>query len=220
MPGIFGPESDSEEDVRQINYANYSVGDFISFKKMNQSSLSYGVISEILDDTSQGKSYDIIYYDTGRTDDSVTSNPVTRSILRENISLFLQDPLIQLNYHTGDPRTGVFRTVFQVKKIPDTEVSEEFSEEVPEKVPEEIREQLLAALNTDNGLNTPSASRSTTGTSYGDISRSSSSSISRSSSSGGKRYRKRKNKTRRCNKKQNAVEIENQKDVKIYYNKQ
>ena len=200
MSSIFGPEIEGDDvDSRQMIYKNYRVGDFIRFKKSENVNepKTYGIISKIIPDNAEGKSYDIIYYDTGRTDDSVTSNPVTRSILRENISLFLQDPLIQLNYHTGDPRTGVFRTVFQVKKIPDTEVSEEVSEEVPE----EIREQLLAALNTDNGLNTPSASRSTTGTSYGDISRSSSSSISRNSSSGGKNYRKRKNKTRRRNKK-------------------
>ena len=204
MSSIFGPEIEGDDvDSRQMIYKNYRVGDFIRFKKSENVNepKTYGIISKIIPDNAEGKSYDIIYYDTGRTDDSVTSNPVTRSILRENISLFLQDPLIQLNYHTGDPRTGVFRTVFQVKKIPDTEVSEEVSEEVPEKVPEEIREQLLAALNTDNGLNTPSASRSTTGTSYGDISRSSSSSISRNSSSGGKNYRKMKNKTRRRNKK-------------------
>ena len=199
MSSIFGPEIEGDDvDSRQMIYKNYRVGDFIRFKKSENVNepKTYGIISKIIPDNAEGKSYDIIYYDTGRTDDSITSNPVTRSILRENISLFLQDPLIQLNYHTGDPRTGVFRTVFQVKKIPDTEVSEEVSEEVPE----EIREQLLAALNTDNGLNTPSASRSTTGTSYGDISRSSSS-ISRNSSSGGKNYRKRKNKTRRRNKK-------------------
>ena len=191
MPGIFGPESDSEEDVRQINYANYSVGDFISFKKMNQSSVSYGVISEILDDTSQGKSYDIIYYDTERPDDSVTSNPVVRTVLRENISLVSLDPIIQLRHYDGQ-----FRMLYDVTKISDSEV------------PEAIREQLQGALNVANGLNTPSASRSTTGTSYGDNSRSSSSisrsssSISRSSSSsGGKRYRKMKNKTKRRNRK-------------------
>jgi hypothetical protein len=190
MPGIFGPESDSEEDVRQINYANYSVGDFISFKKMNQSSLSYGVISEILDDTSQGKSYDIIYYDTERPDDSVTSNPVVRTVLREIISLVSLEPIIQLRHYDNQ-----FRTLNDVTKIPDSEV------------PEAIREELQGALNVANGLNSPSASRSTTGTSYGDNSRSSSSisrsssSISRSNSSGGKRYRKMKNKTKRRNKK-------------------
>jgi hypothetical protein len=190
MPGIFGPESDSEEDVRQINYANYSVNDFIRFKKMNQSSVSYGVISEILDDTSQGKSYDIIYYDTERPDDSVTSNPVVRTVLRENISLVSLDPIIQLRHYDGQ-----FRMLYDVTKISDSEV------------PEAIREQLQGALNVANGLNTPSASRSTTGTSYGDNSRSSSSisrsssSISRSSSSGGKRYRKMKNKTKRRNRK-------------------
>jgi signal peptidase I len=187
MPGIFGPESesDSEEDVRQINYANYNVGDFIRFKKTNQGSISYGVISKILDDTSQGKSYDIIYYDTGRSDDSATSNPVTTTVLRENISPVSLDPIIQLRHYDSQ-----FRMLYDVTKIPVAEI------------PEEIREPLQAALNTTNSLDTPSASRSTTtGTSYGDNSRSSSSSISRSSSSGGKKYRKKKNKTKRRNKK-------------------
>jgi signal peptidase I len=187
MPGIFGPESesDSEEDVRQINYANYNVGDFIRFKKTNQGSISYGVISKILDDTSQGKSYDIIYYDTGRSDDSATSNPVTTTVLRENISPASLDPIIQLRHYDSQ-----FRMLYDVTKIPVAEI------------PEEIREPLQAALNTTNSLDTPSASRSTTtGTSYGDNSRSSSSSISRNSSSGGKKYRKKKNKTKRRNKK-------------------
>jgi hypothetical protein len=186
MPGIFGPESesDSEEDVRQINYANYSVGDFIRFKKTNQGSISYGIISEILPDNAQGKSYNIIYYDTGRSDDSVTSNPVTTTVLRENISPASLDPIIQLRHYDSQ-----FRMLYDVTKIPVAEI------------PEEIREPLQAALNTTNSLDTPSASRSTTGTSYGDNSRSSSSSISRSSSSGGKKYRKKKNKTKRRNKK-------------------
>ena len=93
MSSIFGPESDSggEEDVPQITYANYSVGDFISFKKSENANepISYGVISKILDDTSQYKSYDIIYYDTGRDDASVTSNPVVKSVLREIIPIIL-----------------------------------------------------------------------------------------------------------------------------------
>jgi hypothetical protein len=190
MPGIFGPESesDSEEDVRQINYANYSVGDFIRFKKTNQGSISYGIISEILPDNAQGKSYNIIYYDTGRSDDSVTSNPVTTTVLRENISPASLDPIIQLRHYDSQ-----FRMLYDVTKIPVAEI------------PEEIREPLQAALNTTNSLDTPPPSRSTTtGTSYGDISRdssNSSSSISRSSSSGGKKYRKKKNKTKRRNKK-------------------
>jgi hypothetical protein len=186
MPGIFGPESesDSEEDVRQINYANYNVGDFIRFKKTNQGSISYGIISEILPDNAQGKSYNIIYYDTGRSDDSVTSNPVTTTVLRENISPVSLDPIIQLRHYDSQ-----FRMLYDVTKIPVAEI------------PEEIREPLQAALNTTNSLHTPSASRSTTGTSYGDNSRSSSSSISRNSSSGGKKYRKKKNKTKRRNKK-------------------
>jgi hypothetical protein len=196
MSSIFGQESDSggEEDVRQINYANYNVGDFISFKKMNQSPVSYGVISKILDDTSQGKSYDIIYYDTGRSDDSATSNPVTTTVLRENISPVSLDPIIQLRHYDSQ-----FRMLYDVTKIPVAEI------------PEEIREPLQAALNTTNSLDTPPPSRSTTtGTSYDDNSRSSSRDISRdssrdisrdSSSSGGKRYRKKKNKTKRRNKK-------------------
>jgi hypothetical protein len=185
MSSIFGPEgdSDSEEHAPQINYANYNVGDFISFKKMNQSPVSYGVISKILDDTSQGKSYDIIYYDTGRSDDSATSNPVTTTVLRENISPVSLDTIIQLRHYDGQ-----FRMLYDVTKIPNTI-----------NIPEEIREPLQAALNTTNSLDTPSASRSTTSTSYGDISRSSSSSISRTS--GGKNYRKKKNKTKRRNKK-------------------
>ena len=189
MPGIFGPESesDSEEDLPHINYANYNVGDFIRFKKMSNEPISYGVISEILADTPEGKSYKIIYYDTGRTDDAITSNPTKESVFRENtplISLGSVDPTPQLRHYDGN-----FRMLYDVMKILDIEV------------PEEIREQLLAALNTANGLNTPSVTRSTTGTSYDDNSRSSSSSISRNSSSGGKRYRNKKNKTRRRNKK-------------------
>jgi hypothetical protein len=196
MPGIFGPESesDSEEDVRQINYANYSVGDFIRFKKTNQGSISYGIISEILPDNAQGKSYNIIYYDTGRSDDSVTSNPVTTTVLRENISPASLDPIIQLRHYDSQ-----FRMLYDVTKIPVAEI------------PEEIREPLQAALNTTNSLDTPSASRSTTGTSYGDISRDSSSSISRSSSSGGKKYRKKKNKTKRRNKKTKNKKTKNRK---------
>jgi hypothetical protein len=196
MPGIFGPESesDSEEDVRQINYANYSVGDFIRFKKTNQGSISYGIISEILPDNAQGKSYNIIYYDTGRSDDSVTSNPVTTTVLRENISPASLDPIIQLRHYDSQ-----FRMLYDVTKIPVAEI------------PEEIREPLQAALNTTNSLDTPSASRSTTGTSYGDNSRSSSSSISRSSSSGGKKYRKKKNKTKRRNKKTKNKKTKNRK---------
>jgi hypothetical protein len=193
---IFGPESesDSEEvvDVPQITYANYSVGDFISFKKSENANepISYGVISKILDDTSQYKSYDIIYYDTGRDDASVTSNPVVKSVLREIIPIILpttpNTPVTTIQKLLRHDQE--YRSIVEVTKIT-----------VPE-IPEAIREPLQAALNTTDSLNTPSASRSTTGTSYGDISRDSSS-ISRSSSSGGKRYRKMKNKTKRRNKK-------------------
>jgi hypothetical protein len=186
MSSIFGPEIEGDDvDSRQINYANYSVGDFIRFKKTNQGSISYGIISEILPDNAQGKSYNIIYYDTGRSDDSVTSNPVTTTVLRENISPASLDPIIQLRHYDSQ-----FRMLYDVTKIPVAEI------------PEEIREPLQAALNTTNSLDTPPPSRSTTtGTSY-DNSRSSSRDISRdSSSSGGKRYRKKKNKTKRRNKK-------------------
>ena len=196
MSSIFGPESesDSEEvvDVPQINYANYSVGDFISFKKSENANepISYGVISKILDDTSQYKSYDIIYYDTGRDDASVTSNPVVKSVLREIIPIILpttpNTPVTTIQKLLRHDQE--YRSIVEVTKIPVAEI------------PEEIREPLQAALNTTNSLDTPSASRSTTGTSYGDISRSSSRD-SRSSSSGGKRYRKMKNKTKRRNKK-------------------
>jgi len=197
MSSIFGPESDndSEEvvDVPQINYANYSVGDFISFKKSENANepISYGVISKILDDTSQYKSYDIIYYDTGRDDASVTSNPVVTSVLREIIPTILpttpNTPVTTIQKLLRHDQE--YRSIVEVTRIPNTI-----------DIPEAIREPLQAALNTANSLDTPSASRSTTGTSYGDNSRSSSS-ISRSSSSGGKRYRKKKNKTRRRNKK-------------------
>ena len=197
MSSIFGPESDndSEEvvDVPQINYANYSVGDFISFKKSENANepISYGVISKILPDISQYKSYDIIYYDTGRDDASVTSNPVVTSVLREIIPTILpttpNTPVTTIQKLLRHDQE--YRSIVEVTRIPNTI-----------DIPEAIREPLQAALNTANSLDTPSASRSTTGTSYGDNSRSSSS-ISRSSSSGGKRYRKKKNKTRRRNKK-------------------
>ena len=183
MSSIFGPEIDSEEDVPHITYVNYRVNDFISFKKPNQELISYGVISKVLPDI-QGKSYDIIYYDTGRSDDSVRSNTVVTSVLRETPVILSTIPIQQLRYNDGQ-----FRILDDVTKITVAEVSEE------------IREPLQAALNTANSLDTPSASRSTTSTSYGDNSRSSSSSISRDSSVGGKRYRKKKNKTRRRNKK-------------------
>ena len=181
MPGIFGPESDSEEDVRQINYANYRVGNFISFKKLSNEPISYGLISEILADTSEGKPYNIIYYDDTR------SNPIITTELRENVSAFSPDPIIQLRHYDG-----IFRMLYDVTKIPDIQV------------PEAILTALQGAFNTREGtFVTPPDSRSTTGTSYGDNSRSSSSissSISRSSS-GGKRYRNKKNKTKRRNKK-------------------
>ena len=191
MSSIFGPESesDSEEDVPQITYANYSVGDFISFKKSENANepISYGVISKILDDTSQYKSYDIIYYDTGRDDASVTSNPVVKSVLREIIPIILpttpNTPVTTIQKLLRHDQE--YRSIVEVTKITVAEI------------PEAIREPLQAALNTTDSLNTPSASRSTTGTSYGDNSRSSSSSISRNSSSGGKRYRNKKTKRRR-----------------------
>ena len=190
MSSIFGPESkDSEDDVdsRQITYANYRVGDFISFKKLSNEPISYGLISEILADTSEGKPYNIIYYDDTR------SNPIITTELRENVLAFSPDPIIQLRHYDG-----IFRMLYDVTKIPDIQV------------PEPIRTALQGAFNTregtfatppDSPFATPSVSRSTTGTSYGDNSRSSSISISRNSSSGGKRYRKMKNKTRRRNKK-------------------
>jgi hypothetical protein len=189
MSSIFGPESDgdSEEDVRQITYANYRVGDFISFKKLSNEPISYGLISEILADTSEGKPYNIIYYDDTR------SNPIITTELRENVSAFSPDPIIQLRHYDG-----IFRMLYDVTKIPDIQV------------PEPILTALQGAFNTregtfvtppDSPFATPPVSRSTTGTPYDNISRSSSSSISRNSSSGGKRYRKKKNKTKRRNKK-------------------
>ena len=193
MSSIFGPESeDSEEDVdnRQITYANYRVGDFISFKKLSNEPISYGLISEILADTSEGKPYNIIYYDDTR------SNPIITTELRENVSAFSPDPIIQLRHYDG-----IFRMLYDVTKIPDIQV------------PEPILTALQGAFNTregtfvtppDSPFATPPVSRSTTGTPYDNISRdssNSSSSISRSSSSGGKRYRNKKNKTKRRNKK-------------------
>lgn len=188
MSSIFGPESkDSDDDVdnRQITYANYRVGDFISFKKLSDEPISYGLISEILADTSEGKPYNIIYYDDTR------SNPIITTELRENVSAFSPDPIIQLRHYDG-----IFRMLYDVTKIPDIQV------------PEAILTALQGAFNTregtfvtppDSPFATPPVSRSATGTSYGDNSRSSSS-ISRSSS-GGKRYRNKKNKTKRRNKK-------------------
>jgi hypothetical protein len=197
MSSIFGPESDSDDDVdsRQINYANYNVGDFISFKKLSNEPISYGLISEILADTSEGKPYNIIYYDDTR------SNPIITTELRENVSAFSPDPIIQLRHYDG-----IFRMLYDVTKIPDIQV------------PEPILNALQGAFNTregtfvtppDSPFATPPVSRSTTGTPYDNISRDSSnssssisSSISRSSSSsGGKRYRNKKNKTKRRNKK-------------------
>jgi hypothetical protein len=189
MSSIFGPESDSDDDVdsRQITYANYRVGDFISFKKLSNEPISYGLISEILADTSEGKPYNIIYYDDTR------SNPIITTELRENVSAFSPDPIIQLRHYDG-----IFRMLYDVTKIPDIQV------------PEPILTALQGAFNTregtfvtppDSPFATPPVSRSTTGTPYDNISRSSSSSISRNSSSGGKRYRKKKNKTKRRNKK-------------------
>jgi hypothetical protein len=187
MSSIFGPESkDSDDDVdnRQITYANYRVGDFISFKKLSNEPISYGLISEILADTSEGKPYNIIYYDDTR------SNPIITTELRENVSAFSPDPIIQLRHYDG-----IFRMLYDVTKIPDIQV------------PEAILTALQGAFNTREGtFATPPVSRSTTGTSYGDNSTNSSSnsrsssSISRSSS-GGKRYRNKKNKTKRRNKK-------------------
>jgi hypothetical protein len=191
MSSIFGPESkDSDDDVRQITYANYRVGDFISFKKLSNEPISYGLISEILADTSEGKPYNIIYYDDTR------SNPIITTELRENVSAFSPDPIIQLRHYDG-----IFRMLYDVTKIPDIQV------------PEPILTALQGAFNTregtfvtppDSPFATPPVSRSTTGTPYDNISRdssNSSSSISRSSSSGGKRYRNKKNKTKRRNKK-------------------
>jgi hypothetical protein len=184
MPGIFAPESDDDDvDSRQLSYADYEVGDYISFKKSPQSPISYAVISKILEDNApgnRGKSYDIIYCDTGRPDDSLRSNPTTTSGLRENISPFSQTIPVYFRHYDGQ-----FRGLEEVTKIQN-----------PQEIPSEILTELQGAFNTREGtFTTPPVSRSTTGTSY-DNSRSSS-----NSSIGGKRYRKKKNKTKRRNKK-------------------
>ena len=187
MSSVFGPESkDSDDDVdsRQLSYADYELGDFISFKKSPQAQISYGIISEILPDNAEGnrgKTYNIICYDTGRSDDSVTSNPTTASALRENISPYSQT--IPVYFRHSDNQ---FRGLYEVTKIPNTDV------------PEAIREPLQSALNTRPGtFVTPEPSPFNTRDNSANISRSSSSSISRNSSSGGKRYRNKKTKRRR-----------------------
>ena len=191
MSSITGPEDPEGEegDVRQITYANYRVRDFIRFKKMSNEPISYGIISETLADTSEGKPYNIIYYDDTK------SNPIIKTVFRENVSPFSLDPIPQLRHYDDQ-----FRMLYNVTKIDNPQA----------EIPEPILTELQGAFNTregtfvtppDSPFATPSVSRSTTGTSYGDNSRSSSISISRNSSSGGKRYRKMKNKTRRRNKK-------------------
>jgi hypothetical protein len=184
MSSIFGPEIEGDDvDSRQLSYADYKLGDFISFKKSPQAQISYGIISEILPDNAEGKTYNIICYDTGRTDDSVTSNPTTESALRENISPYSQTIPVYLRHSDNQ-----FRGLEEVTKIPDIQV------------PEAIREQLQGAFNTRPGrFVTPEPSpfntRDNSTNSRG------SSNISTNSSIGGKRYRNKKNKTRRRNKK-------------------
>jgi hypothetical protein len=189
MSSIFGqeiPGSQDNIDDRQLSYADYKLGDFISFKKSPQAQISYGIISEILPDNAEGKTYNIICYDTGRTDDSVTSNPTTESALRENISPYSQTIPVYLRHSDNQ-----FRGLEEVTKIPDIQV------------PEAIREQLQGAFNTRPGrFVTPEPSPFNTRDNSTNSSNSrGSSNISTNSSSGGKRYRNKKNKTRRRNKK-------------------
>jgi hypothetical protein len=189
MSSIFGqeiPGSQDNIDDRQLSYADYKLGDFISFKKSPQAQISYGIISEILPDNAEGKTYNIICYDTGRTDDSVTSNPTTESALRENISPYSQTIPVYLRHSDNQ-----FRGLEEVTKIPDIQV------------PEAIREQLQGAFNTRPGrFVTPEHSPFNTRDNSTNSSNSrGSSNISTNSSSGGKRYRNKKNKTRRRNKK-------------------
>lgn len=187
MSSIFGPEIEGDDvDSRQLSYADYKLGDFISFKKSPQAQISYGIISEILPDNAEGKTYNIICYDTGRTDDSVTSNPTTESALRENISPYSQTIPVYLRHSDNQ-----FRGLEEVTKIPDIQV------------PEAIREQLQGAFNTRPGrFVTPEHSPFNTRDNSTNSSNSrGSSNISTNSSSGGKRYRNKKNKTRRRNKK-------------------
>ena len=183
MSSITGPEDPEGEegDVRQITYANYRVRDFIRFKKMSNEPISYGIISETLADTSEGKPYNIIYYDDTK------SNPIIKTVFRENVSPFSLDPIPQLRHYDDQ-----FRMLYNVTKIDNPQA----------EIPEPILTELQGAFNTregtfvtppDSPFATPSVSRST---SYENNSRSSS-----RSSSGGKRNRKRKNKTRRHNKK-------------------
>jgi hypothetical protein len=187
MSSIFGPEIEGDDvDSRQLSYADYKLGDFISFKKSPQAQISYGIISEILPDNAEGKTYNIICYDTGRTDDSVTSNPTTESALRENISPYSQTIPVYLRHSDNQ-----FRGLEEVTKIPDIQV------------PEAIREQLQGAFNTRPGrFVTPEHSPFNTRDNSTNSSNSrGSSNISTNSSSGGKRYRNKKNKTKRRNKK-------------------
>ena len=187
MSSIFGPEIEGDDvDSRQLSYADYKLGDFISFKKSPQAQISYGIISEILPDNAEGKTYNIICYDTGRTDDSVTSNPTTESALRENISPYSQTIPVYLRHSDNQ-----FRGLEEVTKIPDIQV------------PEAIREQLQGAFNTRPGrFVTPEPSPFNTRDNSTNSSNSrGSSNISTNSSSGGKRYRNKKNKTKRRNKK-------------------
>jgi hypothetical protein len=191
MSSIFGPEipgSQDNVDDRQLSYADYKLGDFISFKKSPQAQISYGIISEILPDNAEGKTYNIICYDTGRTDDSVTSNPTTESALRENISPYSQTIPVYLRHSDNQ-----FRGLEEVTKIPDIQV------------PEAIREQLQGAFNTRPGrFVTPEHSPFNTRDNSTNSSNSrGSSNISRNSSSGGKRYRNKKTKRRRNKKTKN-----------------
>jgi hypothetical protein len=181
-------DSDDDVDQRQLSYADYKLGDFISFKKSPQSPISYAVISEILPDNAEGKSYDIIYCDTGRPDDSLRSNPTTTSGLRENISPFLQTIPVYFRHYDGQ-----FRGLEEVTKIQN-----------PQEIPSEILTELQGAFNTRPGrfvTPEPSPFNTRDNSTNSSNSRSSSSSISRNSSSGGKRYRKKKNKTKRRNRK-------------------
>jgi len=210
MAGIFGPE----ENTQDINYANHSVGDFIRFKKNNNTNLLYGIICGDSTDNDDGKRFPFIYYDVIERSPINTNNYPNDTAARQaqdqqavataprKVETFLEERIInnQLFYYLKYNEDNIFRMLYDATVV------------VPTSIPDDIRDILLTAFQlvtnqfatpTVSPFSTPSVSRSSTDTyGYGDISRGSSNSSNSSNSSvGGKRYRKRKNKTKRRNRK-------------------